>query len=103
MKEYGTRTEVFLSLARQTKGGLKRHDFVTYNRRLISRRELARYRIQGRRNLAIWSYAVMCARKELGIRGFVAIRKGTPLYSYARLLYESDYFDSEYVCQALDL
>ena len=103
MKQYGTRSEVFLSMARQTRGGLKRHDLLAYHRRIMSKKELARYRLQGRRNLSLWSYAVMCARKELGIRGFVVVRKGTPLYAYARLLYESDHFDSDYVCQVLDL
>ena len=35
-----------------------------------------------------WVGCVAKARKELGVKGFVAIKKGTPLYNRAKELYE---------------
>ena len=35
-----------------------------------------------------WVACVAKARKELGVKGFVAIKKGTPLYNRAKELYE---------------
>tara|TARA_Y100000287_G_scaffold124734_1_gene100559 strand:- start:116 stop:382 length:267 start_codon:yes stop_codon:yes gene_type:complete len=35
-----------------------------------------------------WVGCVAKARKELGVEGFVAIKKGTPLYKRAKELYE---------------
>ena len=34
-----------------------------------------------------WCVAVQKARKELAIKGFVAIKKGTPVYKRAKELY----------------
>ena len=33
-----------------------------------------------------WVHAVKAARKSLGVKGFVAIKKGTPLYRKAKSL-----------------
>ena len=38
-------------------------------------------------NVACWISACKQARKELGITGFVAVKKGTPLYKKAKELY----------------
>ena len=35
-----------------------------------------------------WVVAVQKARKALGLKGFVAIKKGTPLYNKAKELYQ---------------
>ena len=35
-----------------------------------------------------WVACVAKARKELGVKGFVAIKKGTPLYNRAKELYD---------------
>ena len=35
-----------------------------------------------------WVSCVAKARKELGVKGFVAIKKGTPLYKRAKELYD---------------
>merc|ERR1712100_480111 len=34
-----------------------------------------------------WTIAVTKARKELGVKGFVAVKKGTPLYKKAKEFY----------------
>jgi len=41
------------------------------------------------RGLGKWCDAVEKARKELDIKGFQAIKKGTPFYKRAREIYES--------------
>jgi len=40
-----------------------------------------------KKNAAKWLGAVMSARKALGLKGFVPIKKGTPLYTKAKSLY----------------
>merc|ERR1719453_3035014 len=40
----------------------------------------------GKKNL--WIAAVTKARKALGIKGFCAVKKGTPLYTKAKELYQ---------------
>ena len=35
-----------------------------------------------------WTMAVAKARKALGVKGFVAVKKGTPLYKKAREFYQ---------------
>merc|ERR1711937_375259 len=35
-----------------------------------------------------WTVAVQKARKALGVKGFVAVKKGTPLYNKAKELYQ---------------
>jgi len=39
--------------------------------------------------LAKWTKAIMQARKNLGLKGFVAIKKGTPYYKEAMRLYKN--------------
>jgi len=39
-------------------------------------------------NIKGWTLAVQKARKALGVKGFVAIKKGTPLYKKAKELYQ---------------
>jgi len=36
-----------------------------------------------------WAVAVKRAREELGIQGFAAVKKGTPIYEKAREFYEA--------------
>lgn len=42
-----------------------------------------------RRGANAWIKAVTKARKDLGIVGFCAVKKGTPLYKHAKKLYEA--------------
>merc|ERR550514_1762889 len=37
---------------------------------------------------SLWIAAVQKARKALGLKGFVAIKKGSPLYKKAKELYQ---------------
>jgi len=39
-------------------------------------------------NIKGWTVAVQKARKALGVKGFVAVKKGTPLYKKAKELFQ---------------
>merc|ERR1719385_277128 len=41
------------------------------------------------KNIKGWTDAVQKARKELGVKGFVAVKKGTPLYKAAKAHYNA--------------
>merc|ERR1711967_95573 len=67
----------------KTVGGLSASS-LTKNKhgRVVSKKQSLR----GRKNT--WMIAVLRARKALGIRGFVAVKKGTPLYTKAKELFQ---------------
>ena len=66
----------------KTVGGLTAKD-LTKNKfgKIVSKKQSAR----GKKNP--WSQALSKARKALKLKGFVAIKKGTPLYSKAKEFY----------------
>ena len=51
-----------------------------------SKKSMKKSSMKGKKS---WVGCVAKARKELGVKGFVAIKKGTPLYKRARELYDS--------------
>ena len=59
---------------------------INKNGRLVSKKQHARGRKQFK-NIRGWINAVSKARKALGITGFCAVKKGTPLYIKAREFY----------------
>merc|ERR1719284_2155000 len=66
----------------KTKTGLKRSDLVQNKHgRVVSKKNSLR----GKRSP--WIAAVQKARKELKIKGFSVIKKGTPLYAKAKEFY----------------
>ena len=63
----------------RTVGGLKASDLVKNKAgRVVSKKQSA----QGKKN--VWIIAVKKARAALKIKGFCAIKKGTPLYAKAK-------------------
>jgi len=61
--------------------------------RIVSKRksEAAKKRFQDPTSgIGKWTLAVKRAREELGLQGFVAVKKGTPVYDRARELYQAD-------------
>lgn len=50
-----------------------------------SKKSMKKSSMKGKKS---WVGCVAKARKELGVKGFVAIKKGTPLYKRARELYD---------------
>ena len=64
-------------------------DFTTNkNGKLVSRKQHAHGKTQYK-NIRGWTQAVSKARKALGITGFCAVKKGTPLYKKAREFYSA--------------
>ncbi|CAE8719420.1 unnamed protein product [Polarella glacialis] len=71
----------------KTKTGLKKSDLVkSKTGKIVSRRQSA----QGKKaysRIKAWTDACQKARKDLGIKGFVAIKKGTAFYKAAKAIY----------------
>merc|ERR1712032_1531167 len=81
------RAVVFSGSKEKTKTGLTKSD-LTRNKmgRIVSKKKSA----AGKKRYASikgWVEALQKARKELGCKGFVAFKKGSPLYTRAKELY----------------
>merc|ERR1719164_246938 len=83
------RAAVFLALGPKTKtaSGLEKKDMMRNKAgKIVTKKSHA----AGRRayaNIKGWVTAVSKARKELKIKGFKAVKKGTPLYKRAKEIY----------------
>ena len=78
---------VFRGTKEKTVGGMTKSDLIKNKYgKIVSKKQSLR----GKRNNYIkgWTTAVQKARKALGLTGFVAIKKGTPLYKKAKELYQ---------------
>merc|ERR1712146_77762 len=83
------RAVVFRGSKAKTMSGLTATDLTrNKNGKIVSKKASAR----GKKNYATtvkgWIVAVQKARKALGVKGFLAIKKGTPLYQKAKELYQ---------------
>merc|ERR1712224_444383 len=68
----------------KTASGLKKSDLVkNKNGKIVSKKKSA----LTKSNLGGWISAVAKARKALSVKGFVAVKKGTPLYKKAKEFY----------------
>merc|ERR1719158_2649532 len=86
----GSRLQVFRGKKERTVGGLTKKDLMKNKRgKIISKKAYQRGRKLINSGIGKWSKAVMKARKELGITGFCAVKKGTKLYTMARKYYEN--------------
>merc|ERR1711964_297375 len=78
---------VFRGTKAKTQSGLKKTDLFKNKRgRIVSKAASA----SGKKrfaNIKGWMAAVQKARKTLGVKGFVAIKKGSPLYKKAKEFY----------------
>merc|ERR1719183_2274159 len=73
-----------------THGGttLKKADLVKNKRgKIVSRKASARAKKNFAKGIGKWAAAVAKARKELGLKGFVAIKKGSAFYKKTREFY----------------
>merc|ERR1711985_148795 len=79
---------VFRGGKEKTVGGLAKSDLIKNKRgKIVSKKQSA----QGKKayaNIKGWVDAVLKARKALGVKGFVAVKKGTPLYKKAKELFQ---------------
>merc|ERR1712224_529869 len=79
---------VFRGSKAKTSGGLTKSDLVQNKHgRIVSKKSQAKGEALYAKFAKNWISAVQKARKALGLKGFVAIKKGTPLYNKAKEFY----------------
>merc|ERR1711862_478550 len=82
------RAVVFRGTKAKTQSGLTKSDLIKNKRgKIVSKKQVA----NGKRayaNIKGWTVAVQKARKALGVKGFVAVKKGSPLYKKAKELFQ---------------
>merc|ERR1712146_671715 len=79
---------VFRGTKEKTKSGLSAKDLVMNKRGKIVSKKAAASGKKRYSNISAWTKACQKARAALKIKGFVAIKKGTPLYKKAKELYQ---------------
>merc|ERR1712023_550782 len=81
------RSVVFRGNKEKTPGGLKKTDLMrSKTRKIVSKKANANGR-KAYAHIKGWTTAVQKARKALGVKGFQAVKKGSPLYKKAKELY----------------
>merc|ERR1719428_634944 len=83
------RASVFNGNKAKTYTGLKKTDLVKSKSGKIVTRKSHAAGVKAYKNIKGWTAAVQKARKELGVKGFVAVKKGTPLYKAAKAHYNA--------------
>merc|ERR1740127_60165 len=77
---------VFRGSKAKTSSGLAKTDLVQNKRgKIVSKKQAANGK-KAYANIKGWTVAVQKSRKALGVKGFVAVKKGTPLYKKAKEL-----------------
>merc|ERR1712230_103129 len=87
----GSRRQVFNGSRPKTKGGLNKGHLVrNKNGKIVSAKASAAAKIRYKKNgLDKWISAVQKVRKQMGLSGFVAIKKGTKYYNEVRKIYDA--------------
>merc|ERR1712224_785106 len=75
---------VFRGTKAKTTGGLTASDLVMNKRGKIVSKKATAHGKKAYANINGWTAAVQKARKALNVKGFVAVKKGTPLYNKAK-------------------
>merc|ERR1719335_450804 len=79
---------VFRGTKAKTMSGLTKNDLVKNKRgKIVTKKQVAAGK-KAYSNVKGWITACQKARKALGIKGFVAIKKGSALYKKAKELYQ---------------
>merc|ERR1719299_301880 len=79
---------VFRGTKAKTTGGLTKTDLVENKRGKIVSKKSAAHGKKQYANIKGWTVAVQKARKALGVKGFVVVKKRTALYKKAKELYD---------------
>merc|ERR1712146_603345 len=75
---------VFRGTKAKTSSGLSKSDLTkNKNGKIVSKKQSANGK-KAYANIKGWTVAVQKARKALGVKGFIAVKKGTPLYNKAK-------------------
>merc|ERR1712072_1377495 len=81
------KASVWLGGKTKTAGGLKKTDLMkSKSGKLVSKKSHAAGK-KAYKNIKGWTVAVQKARNELGVKGFVAVKKGSALYKKAKEFY----------------
>ena len=81
------RSVVFRGNKEKTPGGLKKSDLMkSKTGKVVSKKAHANGK-KAYAHIKGWTTAVQKARKALGVKGFQAVKKGSPLYKKAKELY----------------
>merc|ERR1711972_1179258 len=87
--EIGSRRKVFNGTKVRTTGSLRQGDLVKNKRgKIVSKKASAEGKKRYKKNLQPWIKAFVQARKNLGLTGFVACKKGSAFYKEAMRLYK---------------
>merc|ERR1712185_737735 len=79
------KSSVFKGGKEKTVGGLKKSDLVKNSRgKIVSKKSSAAAKKRYTKTIKFWIEAVQKARKELGVKGFVPVKKGSALYKKAK-------------------
>ena len=79
---------VFRGTKEKTAGGMTKSDLIKNKTgKIVSKKQSANGK-KAYANIKGWTVAVQKARKALGVKGFVAVKKGTPLYKKAKELFQ---------------
>merc|ERR1712072_772538 len=82
------RSVVFRGTKAKTSSGLTKADLIKNKRgKIVTKKSVAAGK-KAYANIKGWTVAVQKARKALGVKGFVAVKKGTPLYKKAKELFQ---------------
>merc|ERR1712171_14190 len=82
------RSVVFRGTKDKTYTGLTKADLIKNKRgKIVTKKSVAAGK-KAYANIKGWTVAVQKARKALGVKGFVAVQKGTPLYKKAKELFQ---------------
>ena len=87
----GKKWQVWNGTRERTVGGLRKKDLLkSKSGKVVSKKQALRARSNMKKNgLSKWMAAVMQVRKEMGLTGFIAIKKGTPYYRAVKKVYEA--------------
>merc|ERR1719146_517457 len=86
-KGKNARAVVFRGNKEKTLTGLKKTDLMKNKRGKIVSKKAHAVALKRYANIKGWTTAVSKARKALGVKGFQAVKKGSPLYKKAKELY----------------
>merc|ERR1711881_142103 len=81
------KSSVFRGTKAKTSGGLKRSDLTRSKSGKVVSKKASAHGKKAYKNIRGWTVAVSKARKALGVKGFVAVKKGSALYKKAKELY----------------
>merc|ERR1719421_2544494 len=85
----GAKRAVFKGLISKTKGGLAKGSLMkSKSGKIVSTKQSLRGKKVYAKYLSKWTSAVQKARKALGVKGFVPVKKGSALYKKAKSLYK---------------